>query len=332
MSQRSLSVARRLRRRYSTQRNPTMAATYADIQQLIPAAQRRMFRRLSVSRSVVGLSAEWAGIVVAILLCERYFSIPLYLFSVLWISARILGLGLFMHDGVHGLVAKSRYWNDWISELFAAWPLFISARSYRVKHLAHHANLNTADDPDWIAKSNPDWRFPMSPRRLFGILLRYLTGMAFIDSYRQMSANAALTAHMQSRGNAKTYHCLRILYYLLLACLLWYSGFGMLFLKYWIVPLATGLQLLNGMRRIAEHSAISNHSALWQTRTTIHGFWSRLFLSPKNIAYHNEHHLFPNVPWYRLPELHRKLMQHSLARATLQVTRSYAGVYLELIR
>ncbi len=95
--------------------------------------------------------------------------------------------------------------------------------------------------------------------------------------------------------------------------------------------MATGVQLLNRVRRIAEHSGIPDRPLEIQTRTTIHGLGSRLFLSPKNIAYHNEHHLYPGVPLYRLPELHRELMSSPVARENLQVTHSYLGLYRELV-
>lgn len=308
-----------------------MGPAYRDVQKLIPRERLRDYENLAGLTRFAGLAFEWVAILGAVWLCERHFSIPLYLVTVLWISARILALGLVMHDGVHGTVLRNRAWNDWVTELFAAWPVFISMRSYRVKHLAHHSHLNSDLDPDFVAKANPDWQFPMKPARLFGLLARLLTGFSVFSGYRVMSERAALPSQIGKARRSRGYLAARILYYAVILGAILALGGGWLFVKYWVVPIATGVQLLNRMRRIAEHSGIPGRSPEFQTRTTLHGFWSRLWLSPKNIAYHNEHHLYPRVPLYRLPELHRELMVNSLAVSSLHVTRSYIGVYRELV-
>lgn len=45
------------------------------------------------------------------------------------------------------------------------------------------------------------------------------------------------------------------------------------------------------------------------TRTTIPTFLEALFILPRNIGYHIEHHWYPSVPFYRLPDLHLQLMR-----------------------
>jgi fatty acid desaturase len=305
--------------------------TLQAIYRLIPRSRLRELQALDTERMIGGLAFEWLGIAVAIWACERWFSLPLYLFTVLWISARILALGLVMHDGVHGLISRNRAANDWVTELFAAWPIFLSMRSYRIKHLAHHANLNTDQDPDWVAKEHPDWRFPMRPARLLTVLGKLATGIFVFDTFRVMSEKSALPQQRRKHPAPASYTAARAAFYVVVLGAILAAGHGGLLVKYWLVPIATGLQLLNRLRRVAEHSGIQGRPLELQTRTTLHGFWARLLLSPKNIAYHNEHHLYPGVPLYRLPELHRELMSHDLARESLHVTRSYLGVYRELV-
>jgi fatty acid desaturase len=304
-----------------------------EIYKTIPRSTLTRLQTLSASKMIGGLAFEWLGIIGAIALCERYFSWPLYVVAVFWISARILALGLVMHDGVHGLNSRNRALNDWVTECFAAWPIFISMRSYRVKHLAHHANLNTDQDPDWVAKAgHPDWGFPMARGEFFVLSLRLLTGAAVFSGYRVMSEKAALPAQQELRSaRSWSYTALRAAYYLAAIGAIFYFGGGWLALKYWIVPVVTSVQLLNRVRRIAEHSGLAHRPLAFQTRTIIHGFWSRLWLSPKNIAFHNEHHFYPGVPLYRLPELHTELMKSEIARTNLHVTHSYAGLYHELV-
>jgi len=44
------------------------------------------------------------------------------------------------------------------------------------------------------------------------------------------------------------------------------------------------------------------------TRTTIPTLLESIFVLPCNVGYHIEHHWYPSVPFYRLPDLHQQLM------------------------
>jgi fatty acid desaturase len=59
------------------------------------------------------------------------------------------------------------------------------------------------------------------------------------------------------------------------------------------------------------------------TRTVIPNLLERLFICPCGINYHIEHHVFPSVPCYNVPKLHRLLMQDPWYRATAHLNRGY---------
>jgi fatty acid desaturase len=63
--------------------------------------------------------------------------------------------------------------------------------------------------------------------------------------------------------------------------------------------------------------------AFAKTRTTIPTVLDRLFLVPKNVGYHLEHHLYPSVPFYKLPMLHKLLMKGPIYHDAAHVTRGY---------
>jgi len=46
-----------------------------------------------------------------------------------------------------------------------------------------------------------------------------------------------------------------------------------------------------------------------QTRTYLLNPLAAFLFAPHQVNFHLEHHLYPSVPYYRLPELHRWLMQ-----------------------
>lgn len=290
---------------------------------LIPRDKLKKFHQVNSIRGIYSILAEWVLIVGAALLCEHYFSWPLYIVTVIFIGARLLALGLIMHESVHDLISKKSQLNDWLSELFCAWPLMISMRSYRVKHLAHHKWLNTDLDPDYVAKTDPNWQYPMKASRFLKIVLIQLSGFGIFETFQVMSS-----AQMKAK-KAKTpvwYHLFRALYCLTIIGLFVALGKGMILIKYWLIPFATWTQFANRLRRIAEHSGIKGHELPMQTRTTIHHFLTKLLLAPKNIAYHAEHHLYPGVACYYLKDLHQELMSHQLARDNFMISQGYSGV------
>jgi fatty acid desaturase len=86
------------------------------------------------------------------------------------------------------------------------------------------------------------------------------------------------------------------------------------------------------VRSIAEHFAIHGEAGeLGQTRTVLVSWFDRLFIMGKNGNYHLEHHLYPSVPFYRLPELHAELMRSEEYRRSAHLTRGYLGVLRECI-
>ncbi len=142
---------------------------------------------LSPLRSTFHIVAEWTLVLTAIYLCQRHFSLALYLLTVAFIGARQHALLILMHDGVHYRLFRDRRLNDWTAEVILAWPNLISARAYRRNHFAHHRFLNTGQDPDWARRQgDATWVFPKHWGRLGLLMLRDLSGSArfTISSWR----------------------------------------------------------------------------------------------------------------------------------------------------
>jgi fatty acid desaturase len=87
------------------------------------------------------------------------------------------------------------------------------------------------------------------------------------------------------------------------------------YLVLWVLPMVTILQAILRIRAIAEHGAPSGFdSPLNAARTNQPGAIARMILFPHHVNYHIEHHLFPAVPHYNLPALHRELTQRALLK------------------
>jgi fatty acid desaturase len=81
----------------------------------------------------------------------------------------------------------------------------------------------------------------------------------------------------------------------------------------WVLPLLTVLQPILRLRAIAEHGAVTDLSSPLtaarcnRTDGSLGNVVARALFFPHHVNYHLEHHLYPAVPHYNLPELHRLL-------------------------
>ena len=277
------------------------------------------------SLSCLHIAAEWGMILSTIYICHRARGPLFYLLAVAFLGARQHALLILMHDGVHYRLFRNRWLNDWVTEILLAWPNLISARAYRRNHFAHHLYLNTDKDPDWARKQeNSDWSFPKGWNYLLRLLVRDLSGLgaiAFLRTVRSVSARD------MNVGKGFTYS--RYGFYLAIALILIRANAVELFILYWCIPMFTWLMFIFRVRSIAEHSAINQPNANAATRTTCASLIERVFVAPKNVNYHIEHHLYPSVPFYRLPQLHALLLSKPGYRDAAHLTRTYWGVLRE---
>ena len=87
----------------------------------------------------------------------------------------------------------------------------------------------------------------------------------------------------------------------------------LLYALLWLLPMLTVLQPILRLRAICEHGATTDFSSpltaartnrTWGSAANLLGRWA---LFPHHVNYHLEHHLYPAVPHYHLPRLHRLL-------------------------
>ena len=237
---------------------------------------------------------------------------PAHPFLVLIIAARQHALLVIMHDGSHFLLCTNKRWNDLLSDCLCAFPFGITTRDYRTNHLAHHQHLNTPADPDLVRKAGPsgkveEWLFPQPIRRMTWLLLRDVLGVGVV--YFAMGLRDLRRAGRKETSALAEYplpNVLRLTLMVTLAGVIVVSGRPVFFLYAWLVPLLLVLPAILRLRSVAEHFALPRQHVLNSTRN-IHVTWWESFMLALVHSLHLDHHLFPYVPWYRLPELHRRL-------------------------
>ncbi len=274
---------------------------------------------------------NWLIILLAIYLYQQLSIIVLYPIVVIIIGARMHALTVLMHDATHYRFLKNRKWSDFISNLFTMYPLFTSIEKYRANHLKHHQHLNTENDPDWVAKlSKREFKFPKTKTEflltVFSYLIFYqgiLDAVWFFNRYKDAGEKTII--------KSKDKHW-KIGFYFTLFLLLTVLGLWQWYLLFWVVPYLTTFFMFQYIRSVAEHfGELAYEDELSSSRTVKPTLFEIFFIAPHCVGYHLEHHLFPGVPFYHLPKLHRLLMTQQEYEQKAHITEGYlSGLLKEL--
>ena len=232
-----------------------------------------------------------------------------------------MGMVTFMHDATHDVLFRSRI-AGWLFGIVTMIPIFASFVAFKEDHLEHHRHNRSPRDPD---------AFTMGKRGPLDFLLFY--------SYAVAGALLSFVhfnfIYPCKRFNARQWSIHLFETVLKVGAYWWFIDsarrHGVLeqALAVWLWPIFF-FSLFNSMRFIAEHYGTPwNEGPLAGTRTVtsnpVHAFfWN-------NINLHIGHHVYPNVPWYNLGELHR-LLEPQIAASGALVDKSYMAVYLNALR
>ncbi|MGE0821034.1 MAG: fatty acid desaturase family protein [Candidatus Binatia bacterium] len=248
----------------------------------------------------------------------------LYLLVVAIIASRQHALMVLTHEAIHKRLARPFWLNDWIARFVAAFPIFISLSKWRFIHLYHHQYTHTAADPDRAIYG----RYPLTRTKFFRVLVRDTCGLNVIATLKYFIDIPFLGKGFNRRflGKERESQYQRTADMRAFA-LFWITVVGIgvavggtrsvgLFVCYWLVPYCTITQILFRIRGAIEHGSVPNPGDSYrQTRTYLINPVCSFFFSPKKVNYHLEHHLYPSVPFYNLPRLH-KLLQREIYPST----------------
>jgi fatty acid desaturase len=204
-----------------------------------------------------------------------------------------------VHETMHLTAFASRRVNAVVGWL-AACPSLLNWHFYTVFHLAHH---RFTQDPE----RDPELT-PRPPTALDGYLLRILAvnywrarAKVLVDCWRgDLSAYPYIPAASQRRVIASVrWMSLTVAALAVGSAVLWGWWVPLVF---WIVPQIVG-QVFLRLYLLTEHTGCDEvPNGLVNTRTTLTTAAVRLLMW--NMSYHAEHHLYPSIPFHRLPSAH----------------------------
>jgi len=210
----------------------------------------------------------------------------------------VFNFTVMLHEVVHHTVFADRRPG---AERVLAWlyavPSGISSSQFTRWHLDHHAELGSdEDDPK---------RHHLSPKvnaRWFKLL--YCTPALFPIYFRAARRESGTYPPALQRQIARERHVSIVTHLSVLAALWIVFGFAAA-LRAYIIPVFFVFPIAFTLNRLGQHYDIDPADpAKWGTLMRGSWFWDFAFL---NSNYHLEHHYFPGVPFYRLPELQRAL-------------------------
>ena len=284
-----------------------MSSLHLFGQSLLTADQQTRCRQRSNLVGCYLVAHAWFVIAAAMMLVCWWPNPLSFLIACAVIGGRQLGLAILMHDAAHRLLFDSPRLNDFVGKYLCGAPIGADIKLYRPYHLQHHRNTQTERDPD-LELSAP---FPISKASLRRKVRRDLLGVTGyqrrLAQFRQGMGNGPVLDRTLRLWRAEwpffTFNAA-------LALVLTISAGFWVYLLLWLVPLITWYQLASRIRNIAEHAVVGPaDDPLRNTRTTLARWWERVLWAPYWVNYHLEHHLLIYCPCWKLPLLHRWLVE-----------------------
>lgn len=261
------------------------------------------------------------GVTVALIGVAVYFwtwwaVIP----AVLLIATRQQAFFVLAHDAAHYRMYETRWLNDLVGRAIGT-AVGISMCSYRVVHRLHHNHLYEPVDPDLPIHAG----YPRGRAYLMKKLAKDLLGGTAFKTYAYFFGNPALNSETGTgnrplddtspalRAAARQDRWTVLAFHVLAPAVAFASGYGWHYLVLWALPLVTILQPILRFRAICEHGMVRDHgSPLTAARTNTGSALVRWLIFPHHVHYHVEHHMYPAIPHYNLPEAHREMAARGL--------------------
>jgi fatty acid desaturase len=255
-----------------------------------------------------------------------YADLPLYVSAPL-VAVLLAWYGSLQHETIHNHPTPSRRLNALIASLPLS--LWIPYGIYRDTHLLHHEHRGRhLTDPELDPES-----FYLQPgtasrrSRVLQVIYRANTTLAgrmllgpFLSAYAFWAPEVAgkLRAGKRSRAAIWSRHVLGVT-----AVLVWVVGICHIPAWVYLALMVYPSIALSHLRSFAEHRAHADPNQ----RTTVveaHPLLALIFL---NNNLHIVHHVYPKLPWYRLPDSWRQMRRSKPGAGLI-----FAGGYGEIVR
>ena len=269
---------------------------------LIPAPRLRELTLRSDLRGAIQTLSHFGAILLtgAVLYVTRgsWWCIPVFIVHGMLINY----LFAAQHEFNHYTVFASRWLNDVCNRITGFLVIYPRSQE-RWYHYEHHRHTqNWQRDPELLSRGEP---FTL------GTYLLYLFGFSYwYGRVKRISNDAcgrvagAYYSEPQRRHIANEARAHVAGYALIAGLSIYFQSDAAWF--YWLAPLLV-TKVLHQMQNITEHTGLTHiPDTVINTRTIETSALMRWMAW--NMQYHSAHHTYPAVPFWKLPELHREML------------------------
>jgi fatty acid desaturase len=313
------------------ERDESLGGFIVNREHLLPDVRR--LSKVNNLKAAFSVARQWLVIAIAMGFAVWFREWWVWVAAGIVIATRQHALAIIMHDATHYRLFTNRAANEWASDFLCAYPIGLSTQLYRKQHLEHHQFTNTDRDPYWSQmKQQEDWNWPKAQVECIKMFLKDVLGLnilkmfLFLTLWSPWPRLANLKAPWISDNQLTEVEKNRwLLFAIVVAAAIQLTHSWIPFFLLWVLPALTFLGALMRIRGVAEHLVLEATHELNSTRHVDATWLERLSISPLNINYHLAHHMFPSVPQYHLPELHRILSGDRTFREHATCVKKYLG-------
>ncbi|HWM03536.1 MAG TPA: fatty acid desaturase [Actinophytocola sp.] len=228
--------------------------------------------------------------------------------GVLLLGAMFAHAAELQHQALHNLGFRRRRANT-VAGVALGMPMLVSFAAYRASHLRHHRDLGTPQNREFFDYGDQYGTAAGSPR--WAVALGWLLRFSMILHYAQVvrTLGRTLAGRDIPGETARTSRRIRRDHWLMLAAVGALATAAalldpMLIVRVWLLPLVAVACPVHAAIELPEHFRCdpATTDPFANTRTIRSTRFATWFTNGNN--YHVEHHLMPNLPIERLPELH----------------------------
>ncbi len=210
----------------------------------------------------------------------------------------IIFLFTLEHECTHRTPFRSHGLSDWVGRI-CGFLILLPFEWFRAFHLAHHRFTNLPGKDPELDSPKPetwaDWPLHVSGLPVWLGNIRLLFRLALGREH---------AAYLPARALPRMEREARVMLaaYAAVALSLFWSP---VLLWVWLIPVVLGQPALR-LYLLAEHGDCPRVANMFENTRTTFTTRAMRFLA-WNMPYHVEHHVFPTVPFHRLPDLHRMI-------------------------
>jgi fatty acid desaturase len=278
------------------------------------------------SRMLLEVAVDLALIIGSFVLVAKLPALWSYALAFVVIGNCQYALTILTHEGNHAMLFKRRAMNDVFCRWVLCAPFGVDFEGERDNHLEHHRLLATEGDPD-------RYLYRLADKNSKAKLLLFFTGMTALPHIlakakrkRASTEGGRAQPGPLSRGRRPT-----LIAQIAIATMIGYFLTPAAYVLLWLGPLYVMAFVPHKIRMLCEHAQIVLPDEAADDRRLLTfrpNLLEKRLIAPIGLSFHAEHHMFPSVPYYALPDVARHVEGHH----AVETRTSYLGFLLECLR